>query len=201
MAYTFRKGINFAKKIDKYYKKEKIFSFFRKFSIFLSLMTVILTIVLLTKSLRLSLLLKEKNLEKKRLMNEFLQTATENEMLFTISTKTRLIRKILRTDDVKFLNYYKAINDILEELSHESSASAVQIKQFSLKKDRTVNFELITQQPSAYLQLLDSFDTPKFLNLFESLTLKKFSIANVGKIEMYSLKFSGKFKPIYEESK
>ena len=201
MSYTFRKGINFAYRLDKYYKKEKLFALLRKISILMTFLVTLVTIIVIFLNIKTSIQTKELTFEKRKILQLFLEHSTETEKIFTLLDKMKFTQKVLNTKDVRFLIYYKAVDDIIKEISKESSHSAIQIKNFSLDKNRKVDFEITTEDLQEYLKLLDSIDKQKFLNLFEELTLTNFNINNEISSNVYTLKFRGKFKPLDKNEK
>ena len=201
MAYTFRKGINFARKLDKYYKKEKIFALIRRIAVGITLTTTILAFVVIFLNLRVSIRTRNLAVERKRLLDSLLERSAENEKLFVLSDKIRFARKILDTEDVRFLVYYKAVDNVIKDIAKQSTESAIQIQNFQLDKNRNVSFEISTEDLKEYLDFLDSIDDPKFLKLFKELTLANFNITKGAATNLYSLKFKGKFKPLDEKTK
>lgn len=199
MAYKFRKGINFARKIEKYYKKEKLFLAARKSAIGLTFLTTAITVFVIFLNIKISIQTRSLTIERKKLLDSLLEHSIENEKLFVISDKVRFAKKILNTEDVRFLTYYKAVDDVIKEISKQSTESAIQIQQFQLDKNRNVNFEITTESLQGYLSFLDSIDETKFLNLFEDLTLTRFNITKSSNSDLYTLKFKGRFKQLDEK--
>ncbi len=194
MAYSFRKGINFATKLDKYYKKEKAFSLLRRISLVLTGLTVITAFILIFLNVRTLIKLRNLAIKRKTLIDSLLEHSTQNEKLSVIADKTEYTRKLLDTQDVRFIAYYKVVTDLIDEISNESTSSAVKINNFQLTKNREVKFELSTSNPETYLQILNSIDSDEFLSNFERLTLKNFSISGNANESSYTLTFEGKFK-------
>lgn len=199
--YKFRKGINFAKNIEKYYKKEKIFTYLRQASIALTLITTFSVFILVWFNLRSSLQIRELAQRRRDLLNSFLERSIESEKLLVISDKIKFMKSLLENKDARFLLYYRTIEDIVKRVKNESTSSAaIQIDNFELDNNRNTKFELTSTDFNSYLQLLDFIDEAKFLNLFENLTLTNFSLTKGEENNSYSLKFKGKFKRLdYEE--
>ncbi len=198
MSYTFRKGINFAKKIDKYYKKEKFFSLLRKISIFFSVFTSIVAFLVVFLNLHTAIRLRNLVLERKKLVDLLLKKSLENEKLLIVADKIRYARKLLKEKDVRFLTYYRKINEIVESITNESSSSAIKIQNFELDNKRNVSFELVTATSEDYIKALEFIDRDEFLDLFNELVLTSFGLTKGKVINEYSLQFKGKFKELDE---
>lgn len=200
--YKFRKGINFAKNIEKYYKKEKIFANLRRASIALTLITTFFAFILVWLNLKTSLQIGQLAQKRRNILSSFLEKSNENEKLLVISDKIKFIKNLLENKDVRFLLYYKAIENVVKKVETEGTSSAlIKIETFELDNNRSTVFELTTTDFTSYLKLLDLIDQDKFLNLFENLTLTNFSLTKGEKNNSYSLKFKGKFKKLNDEER
>lgn len=199
MGYILRKGINFAKKIDKYYQQEKTFKFLRTLSTMFSLLSIFLLVMVIYFNLKTTIEIRDLSIKKNQLIGSVSQLTVENKKLFEIADKTNYVKRLLDKEDVQFWVYYGKINEIIENISKESTDSAVVLKNFDLDNKRQTKFELVTTTPANYLKVLQFIDREEFLNIFENLNLTSFSLKKNLEENVYSLEFTGVFKELDNE--
>jgi type II secretory pathway component PulL len=162
----------------------------------LRLVAVILVIIFFSLFLIFYLTLKSKNdkvdalnLQKKTLL-EILKDKKNDEAKINYFQKKYLDLKTFLKEDAFPSPYYSLLNSALVE-----SSQAATMKSFEINKDREVSFTISFSDFEKLTSFLKFIESETFLNNFEDISLKSFSVAGgEDKSEdKYELSFVGKF--------
>lgn len=177
---------------EDYQKYQDIFSRLR-------LVAIILVIIFSSLFLIFYLTLKSKNnkveklnLQKKTLL-EILKDKKSDEAKINYIQKKYLDLKMFLKEDAFPSPYYSLLNSALVE----SSQTAI-MKSFEINKNREVSFAISFSDFEKLTSFLKFVESETFLNNFEDISLKSFSVAGGDEKnkDNYQLSFVGKFIPI-----
>lgn len=131
----------------------------------------------------------EKLLEKEGYLNQLLARKDSEKKAVYFNDKSSNFLDFLKKD-VNFLPYYKRLQEYLPV-----ATSAARIESVTFNNTRDVQMIIAFSKYEDFYDFLSSVETESFLSIFESLTLKSFSI---NKLETENFKFTltGRFKEI-----
>jgi len=173
---------------------QKYENFFERLKLAAAILTVILTIIFtyFYISIKNKFNSYEKmNLEKKT----YLQLLTErrpDEAKINYIQKKYLDLKTFLKDDASSVAYYEILYNAIS-----NSSESAKLKSLEVDKKRNTSFTITFSIFEKMMDFLKFAESEKFLNNFESISLKNLDIVgNKEKNENYELSFSGKFVPV-----
>ena len=173
---------------------QKYENFFERLKLTAAILTVILTIIFtyFYISIKNRFNSYEKmNLEKKT----YLQLLTErrpDEAKINYIQKKYLDLKTFLKDDASSVAYYEILYNAIS-----NSSESAKLKSLEVDKKRNTSFTITFSIFEKMMDFLKFAESEKFLNNFESISLKNLDIVgNKEKNENYELSFSGKFVPV-----
>lgn len=178
---------------------QKYENFFERLKLAAAILTVILTIIFtyFYISIKNKFNSYEKmNLEKKT----YLQLLTErrpDEAKINYIQKKYLDLKTFLKDDASSVAYYEILYNAIS-----NSSESAKLKSLEVDKKRNTSFTITFSIFEKMMDFLKFAESEKFLNNFESISLKNLDIVgNKEKNENYELSFSGKFVPVKPDIK
>jgi len=178
---------------------QKYENFFERLKLAAAILTVILTIIFtyFYISIKNKFNSYEKmNLEKKT----YLQLLTErrpDEAKINYIQKKYLDLKTFLKDDASSAAYYEILYNAIS-----NSSESAKLKSLEVDKKRNTSFTITFSIFEKMMDFLKFAESEKFLNNFESISLKNLDIVgNKEKNENYELSFSGKFVPVKPDIK
>lgn len=131
-------------------------------------------------------------LQKKTLLEALKDKKGDEARLFYIQKKYGDLKTFLK-DDASSLSYYRLLTEALKE-----SSETAMIKSFSIDKSRKASFTIGFNSFPELNSFFKFIESEIFLNNFEAITLKSFSLAGAQDTASvnYEISFSGRFKNV-----
>lgn len=192
-------------KAKNYQKREKIFKIIKTFAVVIGVFIILsLAAVFFIK--------RQVSAEYKSLL------AKKEEYLKALSSKQDLEKKVayfnqkssaftsILNQDVNFLPYY---NFLLSHMPIAISSDSAALNQINFDNQKNIKFSLNFNDPYVFLNNFEDFQNENFLKIFDELTLSEFTISEGNKAKEtasedknanFSISFTGKLKPISNES-
>lgn len=186
-----KKHINLLINREDYQKYE---NYFEKLKLSAAILTVILFVVFLSFFMILnkkSSLFEETNQQKKTYLQLLTSKKGDEAKINYIQKKYADLETFIK-DDASSSTYYQLLSEAIKD-----SSQSANLKSFEVDKKRDTSFTISFSDFDRLMDFLKFAESKTFINNFEIITLKSFSIAgDEENNQNYELIFNGTFTPV-----
>lgn len=192
-------------KAKNYQKREKIFKIIKTFAVVIGVFIILSLAAVFFIKRQVSAEYKSLLAKKEEYLKELSSKQDLEKKVAYFNQKSSAFTSILN-QDVNFLPYY---NLLLSHMPIAISSDSAALSQINFDNQKNIQFSLNFNDPYVFLNNFEDFQNENFLKIFDELTLSEFTISEGNKAKEtasedknanFSISFTGKLKPISNES-